>query len=184
MKRCMLISTTIVFLLVSGSALAEDDITSHPGYFPLEELGLFAATEAEIDINLRGSMLKMISGATSNADPEFSSVAADLKLIRVLVGEPAISDMDNLLYEIDSASARLEAEGWYRLVRIRDDHERVNIYVKEAGDMFDGLTVMVVDDLDEVVLINIVGTIDPAQMGKLMSNIDDMGDVDLDLDFD
>ena len=184
MKRTMITAAAIAFLLVSGSAFTDDAITSHPGYFPLEELGLFATTEAEIDINLRGSILKMVSGATANADPEFSNVAADLKLIRVLVGTPDVADADTMLHELDSASARLEAAGWYRLVRVRDDDERVNIYVKEAGEMFDGITVMVADGLDEVVLVNIVGTIDPAQAGRLMSNIDDLGDVDLDLDFD
>ena len=75
-------------------------------------------------------------------------------------------------------------EGWQRIVKVRDEEERVYIYVKEGGRAIEGLTVFAIDGVEEVALINIVGTIDAAQLGNLIEDLDDLGGVDLEMDID
>ena len=52
----------VVVLLMCGSAMAQVD-SSHPGYFPIEEMGILAKDDLEVDINLEGAMLQVAAGA-------------------------------------------------------------------------------------------------------------------------
>ena len=57
----------------------------------------------------------------------------------------------------------------------------MNIYMLPGkGDNIDGLVVMVVSDDDEAVFVNVVGTIDPAQIGRIGHSfrIDALDDID------
>ena len=66
-------------------------------------------------------------------------------------------------------------------VRVREEDEDVHIYMLPGkGDNIDGLVVMVVTDDDEAVFINVVGTIDPVQIGRIGHSfrIDALEDID------
>ncbi len=66
-------------------------------------------------------------------------------------------------------------------MQVNDDDEQVLIYMKLNGTVMDGMTVMTVDD-EEVMFINIIGQLDPQQLGKVMDNFDIDIDGALDLD--
>jgi len=52
-------------------------------------------------------------------------------------------------------------------VRVREKDEETYIYIKQAGGQIVGLTVLALDSDQEAALINIVGTLDPAEIGRL-----------------
>jgi hypothetical protein len=79
---------------------------------------------------------------------------------------------------VQEAVANLEASGWVRNVRVEDDGEQVYLFSRESGGMIVGVTVLVNDDADEVVLVNIVGSIDPVTFGKALSQMDTLPDLD------
>ena len=51
--------------------------------------------------------------------------------------------------------------------------------MKMDGENMEGLTVMVVDE-EEAVFVNVIGQLNPAELGKVMETLD----VDMDLDLD
>ena len=68
---------------------------------------------------------------------------------------------------------RLEERGWDAVVRLRDYGQYVDVYVKENTSHIEGLMMMTVDaDIGEIVLINIVGDIQPDELGRIGSKFD------------
>jgi hypothetical protein len=161
-------------LLVATTPMAQS-IESLPGYFALEQLGVFGDGELEVDIDLRGAMAKIVSAATANEDPQFSAAMEKIQRIRVQVGSVADRDQTVIRATIDGAVKRLEASGWYRTVTVRDEEEAVVVLALEQAGLLRGLTVFVHDGDEEVVLVNIAGDMDPEAIGSLISNVDQLG---------
>jgi len=175
----------ILAIAAAAGAATQEEIEGHPGYFALEELGLFDEDGLEIDVNLSGSVLRLVSGATEEGDPEFSSLMAGLKRIRVLVGRPSLDDSASIITELNHAASRLEADGWQSIVKIREHDENIRLLVRDNGETIEGLTVLIGDGTDEVVLVNIVGEIDPEALGRLSGVLSGVSGVDdLNITFD
>jgi hypothetical protein len=161
-------------LLLAASPGLAQSVGSLPGYFAIEELGVFAGGELEVDIDLRGAMAKLISAAAASEDPGFSAAMDKIHRIRVQVGSVADRDPSGVRAVIDGAVTRLEGAGWYRMITVRDEGESVNVLALEGGGLLRGLSVLVHDGDDEVVLVNIAGDMDPELIGSLISNIDQL----------
>jgi hypothetical protein len=75
----------------------------------------------------------------------------------------------------DAFAQRLEAEGWRRVLYVRDGAEVARVFLRpdpdSDGDRIAGLTVLAVDPSDEAVLINVVGPISPDQLQQLGSSL-------------
>jgi hypothetical protein len=155
-------------LLLAASPGLAQSVESLPGYFAIEELGVFAGGE------LRGAMAKLISAAAASEDPGFSAAMDKIHRIRVQVGSVADRDPSGVRAVIDGAVTRLEGAGWYRMITVRDEGESVNVLALEGGGLLRGLSVLVHDGDDEVVLVNIAGDMDPELIGSLISNIDQL----------
>jgi hypothetical protein len=65
----------------------------------------------------------------------------------------------------------LEAKGWQSTMRVRDQGQESYLYIKEANGKVEGLTLLTFDPKDEAVVINIVGRIDPAQLGSVAEGL-------------
>jgi hypothetical protein len=74
-------------------------------------------------------------------------------------------------------ASRTPASGWDKILTVEEEDEQVYLYSLEQGEAIAGLTVLVNDGGDEVVLVNIAGSIDPRTLGRLLSNV---GDFELD----
>jgi hypothetical protein len=136
-----------------------------PGYLPIAELG-FARQELSVEINLEGALLRLVSEAARRDDPEFAKLVADLKAIRVQIVPLKGLDGEKIHARIGQAVRWLEDKGWKPAVRVRENSEETYIYTKEVAGQVVGLTVLSLES-DEAALINIVGRLDPAQLGSL-----------------
>jgi hypothetical protein len=169
--------TGIFCTLLSLPAIAqEDELKDLPGYV---DFGDLSATygEPKITINLGGTMLKFVGMMSSAESPETSELISKLKGIRVQMY--AIDEnADAAKNQFSKVKGDLKSSGWEPVVQINEDDEQVLIYMKMDGENMDGLTVMVVDD-EEAVFVNIIGQLNPAELGKVMESLD--VDVDLDL---
>ncbi len=54
---------------------------------------------------------------------------------------------------------------------VNSQDEQVRIFMKINEDRIDGITVMAVEE-NEAVFVNVIGDINPAQLGKVMENFD------------
>ena len=160
----------LILALFPAMAGAQFD-TDHPGYFPIEELGILPEESITLEINLTGPMIKFIALATDEEEPEFARLVEGLESIRVRGADLEASSAEEVRSGIRNTSQKLAENGWISMVRIRDEDEEVYIYFKDQEGEMMGLTVLSLED-DEAMLINLVGKIDPAGLGSLASSLD------------
>jgi hypothetical protein len=167
--RIKLCLTTALALLLAAApqAQAQEPLGSEPGLVDLGALGIARDENIKIDVSLRGTLLSLLVEATKSEDPEFSSLVGKLKGIRVQVFSVAAQDTEAVRQQFAGLAQRLEADDWERLVRVRDKKDHVDTYLKTVDNRIAGLVVLAVDGKDEAVFVNIVGDIDPAQIGRI-----------------
>ena len=61
---------------------------------------------------------------------------------------------------------------------VLEDDEQVYLFGMESGGTINGLTVLVNDGGDDIVVANIVGAIDPVVLGRLLAGLDEMPDLE------
>ncbi len=167
--------TGLFCTLLSLPAIAqEDELKDLAGYVDFGDLSA-AYGEPKITINLGGTMLNFVGMMSSTESPETSELISKLKGIRVQMY--AIDEnADAAKTQFSKVKGNLKSSGWEPIVQINEEDEQVLIYMKMVGGNMEGLTVMVVDE-EEAVFVNIIGQLNPAELGKVMKSLD----VDVDL---
>jgi hypothetical protein len=164
MRKPLVLIVTLLFL--AAAAGRAQKLESLPGYVPIEELNLFPPDDLSVEVNLNGPLLHLVAAAAKD-DPGFSSVMAGLKSIKVQVYPLKGVDAAAVKVRIGRAVHWLEDHGWKSSVRVREKGDETYIYLKQTGDRIEGLTLLSLSAGDEAVIINIVGKIDPAELGRL-----------------
>ena len=169
----------IVMLAVASLVGAQTD-TNHLGFYPIEEMGVLAKGDLEVDVDLAGAMLQVAAGAMEGQDGEDADLAqlvSGLERVRVQVGVPRGADSSTIAHSFDQAVSTLEGSGWSRILKVIDEGEQVWLFARESAGRIVGLTAMVNDEDEEIVLVNVVGDIDPVVLGKLLAKADQMPDL-------
>ena len=130
--------------------------------------------EPQIEVNLRGSLIRLAAEAARRDEPEAALMLDGLRAVTVRV-YPAPADRRAFAVERFGEIGRgFEADGWYTLVRVRsvegsdNDDGDVWVYVRDDGDAFDGMAVLAIDpDEETAAFVLIDGTIDPTQVADL-----------------
>ena len=172
MRKTILAIAIPVLLLLAASAGQAQNLATQPGYVPLDKLDLFPQEKLSTEINIEGALLSLIAAGTKRAEPEFSSLIAGLKAINVQVFPLKDVDESPLRTRISHAVRWLEDRGWKSTLRVKEQGEETYIYLKESAGKIDGLTLLSLSPGEEAVVINIVGRIDPAQIGRLAQHFD------------
>lgn len=172
----------IVMLVCFGVAVfsapplaAQPLIEDQPGYVAFDVLSELVDVEPHIEILLKGSLLRLAAEASRAEDEELAELLLGLKAIRVegyRLGYSRRELAEKLRSAARSISKDLRNRGWYRVARVREEENEVYLYVKENGDEIDGLTAMVINEDGEAVFVNIVGQIDPSQIGRIGRKFD------------
>ena len=97
------------------------------------------------------------------------------------------SNRSDTIAKIEAVRRKLEAQGWSKMVTVREKGEgdNVDVHVKQRGDEdIDGLVVTVIDHKGEAVFVNIVGNINADQISKIAAkyNIDALKHVQVKMD--
>ena len=165
-------------LLVSGLSLVLVTLTRaadvDPGYVDIGQL-MPSAKGQFVEVNLSPALLKFVAKIAAHQEPETAELIAGLKSIRVNVVGLDDSNRSDTLAKMDAVRRKLEAQGWTKMVTVRekDDGDNVDIHVKQRGeDNIDGLVVTVIDHKGEAVFVNIVGNINADQIAKIAEKFD------------
>jgi len=174
MRKPILPAFLLALALLAPAARAQTPqmMKSQPGYLPIEQLNLFPPDKLSVEINIEGPLLRMIAAATRQDDPGFASVIAGLKGITLQAFPLKGVDATAVKARIAGAVRWLEGHAWTASIKVRDKGDETYVYLKQHGDRIDGLTLLSVSPGDEAVVINIVGTIDPAQLGRIARKFD------------
>ncbi|WP_412067628.1 DUF4252 domain-containing protein [Rubrivirga sp. IMCC43871] len=152
------------------------------------DLDALFGSEPQVEINLQGSLLRLAAAAARTDEPEAALMLDGLRRVTVRVYPAAATERSLAINHFSEVGRRFEADGWMTLVRVRsipgtsvEDDGDVWVYVRDAGDAFDGMAVLAVDpDDNNAVFVLIDGTIDPTQVGALSQRF---GRVDIDGDW-
>jgi len=166
---CMLVTLPVI--------AQEDELKDLPGYVDFGDLSSTYG-EPKITINLGGTMLNFVGMMSSAESPETSNLISKLKGIRVQI-YTLDENVDAAKSQFVETKNNLKSSGWEPIVQINEDDEQVLVYMKTENDNMEGMTVMVVDE-DEAVFVNIIGQLNPSELGQVMEQFD----VDVDLDMD
>jgi len=152
-------------LLGGLAAVVAADVRRMPGYVDIKSLPEVEEAGSSVEVFLGKPLLKMVSMAVRQEDRDFAELLDRLHLIQARIFEDVGSDV--LGPVVRSITAGLD-DGWERVVRIREEDERVDLYLRPDGDDIAGLYVALQEgNGEEVVLVNIVGDIDPAELGRI-----------------
>ena len=164
----MLTIGVITMLLALSAVAQEDELKTMPGYVAFESLDEVYG-EPRVRVNVGGFLLSLMSKAAKN-DPEAAAVLEGLEGVRINVystgGEvaPAIDQLQN-------AKNMLSNQNWEPIIQVNEDRQNVQVFIKANGEGVQGLTVMAVD-ADDAVFVNILGSIDPENLGAIMDQFD------------
>lgn len=168
--------TGLFCTLLSLSAMAqEDELKDLPGYVDFGDLASLYG-EPKIIINLGGTMLNFVSMMSASESPETADMISKLKGVRVQIFSTD-SNTDASKAQFTKVKGNLKSAGWEPIVQINEDDEQVLIYMKMQDGNMEGITVMVIDD-EEAVFINVIGQLNPAELGKVMEVLDVSVDLD------
>lgn len=165
MKKVVLALFVSVFM--TGTVAAQNKLASEPGYVDVQQVEQWFNTEPNLEVNIHGALLKLVAEASRFEDPELAELILKLKGISVRGYDVDGYDLRDIRTQTRAMGVKLESAGWETVVRVRDDDEIVDMYLRTIEDEIAGMVVMVIGDDDEAVFVNIIGEIDPEQIGKL-----------------
>jgi hypothetical protein len=164
------ILTVCATLLISLPAMAQEDtLKDYPGYVDFGELNSIFG-EPSVQISVGESLLGLVSSLSASEDPEAAELFNRLNGVRVNVFENTAITSGAIDYVKDT-SARLNELGWESVVTVNSDDEQVRIFMMMNDNQVEGITVMTIGD-DEAVFVNVIGSINPEELGKVMNNFD------------
>jgi len=164
------ILTACVTALMALPVMAQEDaLKDYPGYVDFGELSAVFG-EPSVQISVGESLLGLVSSLSASEDPEAAALFKRLNGVRVSVFETD-SMADGAVDLIKDVSARLVERGWEAVVTVNSDDEQVRIFMMINDDQVEGITVMAIEET-EAVFVNVIGSINPEELGRVMENFD------------
>lgn len=168
MHRSVLVTALAAVVVALAGCGITGNFRLDPGYARFGSPGL-GDTDREFALSLGPLPIAVARKLTQDA-PEIHDLLKSLKAVRVYVYD-VDGDPRRVRERIDGTWARLEADGWKSVVAVHDDGETARALVRMDGpEGIRGLVVMV-EDTEQVVLVNVIGDIDPRAFGTFMAEL-------------
>ncbi len=166
-------------LLASAASGADEALKAQPGYVDFGDLSALDGGEPTVEISLGSALLSFLAAATREEDAELADTLGKLRSIRLTVFEVAPESFDEARARAERVGRELEARAWDPAVVVKSEGRTIRMYLKLVEDRVAGMAVMIIEPGEEAVFMNIVGEIDPAQLGRVASkfgvSIEDLG---------
>lgn len=164
------LSIAVASLALSGPLMAED---TPAGYVDFGTLTPSAKSEQFVEVNMKGAMLKLAAQLTKKSEPDVADLLSGIQQVRVNVVGLDADNRDAITKRISEVRTQLEKKGWERVVQAKERAQDVSVYLKSGKEgVLDGVVVTVLDGTKEAVFVNVVGTINMEQIGKLGEKLD------------
>ena len=123
-----------------------------------------------VEVNLDSELIAFVA-KTTEQEPEIAELIAMLEgvYVRSYSGDAANFDPMIRYYE-----RVLKKRDWEVFAKIKENSEKIQIWVLLNIETIDGLFVMVTGET-EAHLVNIVGHLHPQRIGELLRNLEDLG---------
>ena len=173
-------NTRIPVMLLTALMLASCGITaprSNEGYANLDSPGM-DDTNRTMAISL-GPTVLWFAARFLDDDPETQALLRSLDGVRIRTYEVNDDgDTDRIARNFERMGGKLTDDGWSPVMLVRDEGELVQMFMKASGEGVSGLTIVSADE-SEVVVVNVMGDIDPAYYSDVMValNVDEAPEV-------
>lgn len=170
----VLLLILIAFLLSSCGITAP---RSNEGYANLDSPGM-NDTDRTMSLSLGPTTLRFAARFLDD-EPETQALLRSLDGVRIRIYE-VTGDSARIAHNFKRMGNKLGDDGWQPVMLVREEGELVQMFAKPSGSRMQGLTIVSADE-EEVVVINIMGDIDPAYYGDVMValDMDDAPDVQI-----
>jgi hypothetical protein len=158
----------LIALIAPSPARAgsDEDYKNLPGY--VDFAPMLGDMEPTVEVYLKGSLLVLAREAAKGEDPELGELLSKIDYVHVQVFPAKDFSSKELKEKTGQLAKQLDKKGWELTVRVREDEEQVHVYLLPGKkDDIAGLVVMVVEEDDEAVFVNIVGNINPTEIGRI-----------------
>lgn len=146
-------------------------VRNDPGYINLETFGGWSkllGNEPKIDVSVEGTLMKLVAEASRLEDPELAELLLGLKGVYVQGFDVSKQQMANARIHANQLGSKLLDAGWSSVIRVRNESEHVQMFTRYRGETVSGMVVLSIDGTaGETMFVNIVGNIDPAQIGRI-----------------
>ena len=164
------ILTACVTALMALPVMAqEDSLKDFPGYVDFGELSAVFG-EPSVQISIGASLLGLVSSLSASEDPEAAELFKRLNGVRVNVFETD-GMADGAVDLVKDVSSRLNDLGWEAVVTVNSEDEQVRVFMMINDNQVEGITVMAIEET-EAVFVNVIGSINPEELGRVMENFD------------
>ena len=164
------ILTLCVTVMISLPVIAQEDaLKDFPGYVDFGQLTAVFG-EPSVQISVGESLLGLVGSLSASEDPEAAELFKRLNGVRVNVFETEAM-ADGAIGLVKDVSARLVDPG-LGVCRHGQFCRRAGTYLHDdQRRTVQGITVMAVEET-EAVFVNVIGSINPEELGKVMENFD------------
>lgn len=165
-------STLLILLFTTGSWIqtvaAQSQIEDDPGFVNFSDLDDLFGEDPIIEANIHGAILRLVAEAAELEDPELADLLRRVRGVYVRVFDLDRLDLGTVRSYKDKVSRMLVEDGWDTVIAVRKRDEEVNMYVRLVDEEIAGMVVMSINHYDdETAFLNIVGDIDPEQIGRI-----------------
>ncbi len=184
-KFSELLISLVLALSFSAVAVAQEDVSEHPGFVDFSRLSGFGGAEPIVQVSLKTPLLNMVTNLLKQEDEQAANFVSKLMRVNVNVFESHALDVDQIADSMSILAEELDDQEWERVVRVREDDSHVDIYFKLSSDadLIYGIAIMAAEET-ETVLVNIVGDISVEDLGALARrfDIEELAEIDVDVD--
>ena len=165
------ILTITLFSIVPNQAFAQQGVRSDPGFVDLDGVGglnEFFNRDPKIDVSVEGALMKLVAEASRLEDPELANLLLKLKGVYVRGYETSRSESERARGHANKIGQDLVDAGWSSVIRVRNEQEHFQMCARYRGETIIGMVVLSIDvGAHETTFLNIVGNIDPGQIGRI-----------------
>ena len=161
----VLVLTLTTFLISSCGITAP---RSNEGYANLDSPGI-GDTNRTMSLSLGKTTLRFAARFLDD-EPETQALLRSLDGVRIRIYE-LHGDNERVARRFEHMGKKLGNDGWQPVMLVREEGELVQMFSKSSSNSMLGLTIVSADD-EEVVVINVMGDIQPEHFGDVMMALD------------
>ncbi|MBK6799156.1 MAG: DUF4252 domain-containing protein [Acidobacteria bacterium] len=173
----VIISAVFFALIIGTSAMAQT------AKLQIDQLDrLFPKAVETIDVRIDGGLLQMASKFLNGKGADEQAVRELVSKLKGVYVKGVEFDKAGEFAESDVQMVRnqLSAPGWSRIVGVtsKRDKENVEVFMMLEGDVISGIGVLITDP-KQIMVVNVVGPIEPEKIGQLRGSFGIPGNLDL-----
>lgn len=138
------------------------------GRFNFDRLPLPAGGGECVEVQVTSNLIRMAARLVERHEPDIAQLLRGLESVHVNVVGLDSQNRSQVRARFEALRTDLEAQGWQRVVNVRQAQEDVGVYLKTRGEeAVEGVVVTVIEGDREAVLVNVVGDLRPEKFAEV-----------------